>query len=101
METDINSLPREVLPLYPPACHPRSITLSKESRCTHPSFPPGAWVLLPCLTAMAVFSPVSAWASCVNKTNGDGTHTITCCGETSCYYTTWRGLTLIDEGTLP
>jgi hypothetical protein len=53
------------------------------------------------LTAMAVFSPVSAWASCVNKTNGDGTHTITCCGETACYYTTWRGSTLIDEGTLP
>jgi hypothetical protein len=53
------------------------------------------------LTAMAVFSPVSAWASCVNKINGDGTHTITCCGDTSCYYTTWRGSTLIDEGTLP
>lgn len=53
------------------------------------------------LTTMAAFSPVSAWASCVNKTNGDGTHTITCCGAYSCYYTTWRGSTLIDEGTLP
>lgn len=53
------------------------------------------------LTAMAVFTPVSAWASCVNQTNGDGTHTITCCGPIACYYTTWRGSTLIAEGTLP
>lgn len=52
------------------------------------------------LTAMAVLNPVSAWASCVNKTNGDGTHTITCCGATACYFTTWRGSTLIQEGEL-
>jgi hypothetical protein len=58
--------------------------------------------LLKRVTGVAAVVAVSAMVpqalhACVTQNYPDGTQTITCCGDTACCTTTWRGSELISK----